>query len=74
MPGKNLQYIGRKNELAQFRQILSQRGLNTESRVILIHGLDGLGKTSLAKSCLGLAKKARWNTVTVDWAQNYSAL
>lgn len=61
---------GRENELVQFSQLLSQRGIQSKSRVILIQGLDGIGKTALTQTCIQTAKRAHWHTLSVNWMQN----
>ena len=70
MADRKQKFIGRKNELAQFAQLISQRGFQTSSRVILIQGMNGIGKTTLARTCLLQAKKVLWQTAEVNWEQN----
>lgn len=69
MPPQTGHFNGRKYELEQFGHILSYKGFNKKSRVILIQGLNGLGKTALAQHCIEMAQKARWQTVSVNWAE-----
>ena len=57
-------YVGREEELAQFRQGLDDRP-GSINRAILISGPRGVGKTSLQVEMLGRAKQAGWVTSAV---------
>lgn len=78
MPITQRIFVGRKNELEQFKQALGQPGFidrlvssnpgrSVKSRVFLPHGIGGIGKSELTRQCLELAKKAGWQTLVLDW-------
>ncbi|MBI3361773.1 MAG: tetratricopeptide repeat protein [Chloroflexi bacterium] len=77
MPTPRHIFVGRKNELKEFRQELGRPGLiaralgnparNVKPRVFLPFGIGGIGKTELSRQCLQLAEKAGWQTLTVEW-------
>jgi tetratricopeptide (TPR) repeat protein len=78
MPITKHVFVGRKNELEQFRQALGQPGLvdrlllrnpgrHVKSRVFLPHGIGGIGKSELTRQCLEIAKQAGWQTLLLDW-------
>jgi Flp pilus assembly protein TadD len=78
MPITKHVFVGRKNELEQFRQALGRPGLvdrlllrnpgrHAKSRVFLPHGISGIGKSELTRQCLAIADKAGWQTLLLDW-------
>jgi hypothetical protein len=78
MPITTRIFVGRKNELEQFklalgqpslmnRLLLANPGRNIKSRVFLPHGIGGIGKSELTRQCLDLAKKSGWQTLLLDW-------
>src|SRR5579864_1670727 len=71
-------FVGRVNELEQFQQTLGQpriisrlvfdnRGRNARSRLILVSGMAGIGKSELTRHCLQLAENAGWPTLLLEW-------
>ena len=57
------QFVGREDELAAFSKMLSSR---STSRILLVHGLGGIGKTALLRAFASEARSKRIQCHFVD--------
>ena len=71
---KQLPFVGRENERLQFKQIINAAKYNADTNdlftnTILIYGVGGMGKSTLCKKFLDIAKVEfpKMIRVYIDW-------